>query len=136
MDETHERLLSKIYDYHINDTHRILELLCFSPRLLSVEELADAYEVDLKNLCLDLDRLMLDVESIRKLCPGLVQVMPVADSASEGKVKTIVYITRSSLPKYLVREQTRQSNPECVFYFILFFQDKIAQAEMAQACLV
>lgn len=131
MDETYERLLSNIDGCYINDTRRILELVCFSPRPLLVEELADAYAVDLKNLCLDPDRRMLDAESIRELCPGLVQVMPVVDSANEGKIKSTVCIAHSSLQKYLIREQVRHSNPARVS-----FQDKIAQAEMAQTCLV
>lgn len=64
-----------------------------------MEELADAYAVDLKTLCLDPDCRMLDVESIRGLCPGLVQAMPLADSANEGQAKPTVCIALSSFWK-------------------------------------
>lgn len=49
LDETYERILCSINDEYVEDVLRLLTVLCFSARPLSVNELIDAHAVDLSD---------------------------------------------------------------------------------------
>jgi hypothetical protein len=75
LDETYERILCSIGKDWIEEARRILTLLYFSPRPLTVQELIDAVAVDLHEpACLNLRRRLHDADDFRQLCPGLIDV--------------------------------------------------------------
>lgn len=47
LDGTYERILCTIPDEYVEDVRRVLTLLCFSARPLTVNELIDAHAIDL-----------------------------------------------------------------------------------------
>jgi ankyrin repeat domain-containing protein 50 len=59
----------------IEEAQRILNLLCFSSRPLTVQELIDGIAVDLHEpACLNLRRRLQDADDLHKICPGLIDV--------------------------------------------------------------
>ena len=60
----------------VDDARRVLTLLCFSSRPLTVNELIDGIAVDLREPAhLDLRRRLQDVDDIRGICPGLIDIV-------------------------------------------------------------
>jgi ankyrin repeat protein len=98
-------MLCRIDESCVEDARRILTLLCFSSRPLTVAELVDAYAVDLSEPCrLDSESRRLDEESLFEICPGLIEVV----SSRNGKDdigQPIVRIAHFSVQEYLVSER-------------------------------
>ena len=84
MDETYERILCSIDKSSIEEARRILTLLCFSARPLTVQELIDGIAVDLHEPAgLNPRRRLQDVDDIRGICPGLIDISIGRDLESE-----------------------------------------------------
>jgi hypothetical protein len=81
LDETYDRLLSKInVEYH-GDAHRFLQWLAFSARPLTLHELAEVVSVDFSEgdePRFDLDCCYLDPHDVVTVCSALITI-------SEGK---------------------------------------------------
>lgn len=109
LDETYERIICNIDEHYIDDARYILSLLCFSQRPITVPELADAYAIDPQTYQPDPDRRGLDIDSIKKLCPGLLDIVPAKDNEKEDWVKATVRIAHSSIREYLLSSHIGQS---------------------------
>ena len=73
LDKTYERILRNINGSSTEVAARILTLLCFSSRPLTVQELIDGIAIHLQEPArLDPDRRLDDIDDIRAICPGLI----------------------------------------------------------------
>ncbi|RMD44734.1 hypothetical protein DV735_g414, partial [Chaetothyriales sp. CBS 134920] len=80
LDETYERMLVSIDENLVKDARRILTLLCFSSRPLTVQELIDGIAVDLDEPAgLKIRRRLQSVDDIHDICPGLIDVSILAE---------------------------------------------------------
>ncbi len=141
MDETYERILCSIDKDWIGEARRILTLLCFSSRPLTVQELIDGVAIDLrKPACLNLRRRLHDADDFRQLCPGLIDVGTKANDEtqvdSDGKngierIMPTLHIAHFSVQEYLESDRIREQKADA---FAL--ESASAHAEIAQICLV
>lgn len=101
-------MLCKISEDCVEDARRILKLLCFSSRPLTVAEVIDAYAVDLSEPCrLDCGSRRLDEESLFEICPGLIEVVRTR-IGFYNIGEPIVRIAHFSVQEYLVSERILQ----------------------------
>ena len=85
LDETYERMLCNIDSYWIEDTQRMLTMLCFASRPLTVRELIDSVAVETgESAGLNRKRRLQDFDGIREICGGLVDI--VFDSVEDGNI--------------------------------------------------
>src|SRR5947207_1953621 len=104
LDETYERMLCNIDESCVEDARRILTLLCFSTRPLTVAELIHGYAVDLNELArLDCEGRLLDTDSLSEICPGLIDIGLKDDNKdnSEEQMIPTVCIAHFSVQEYL-----------------------------------
>lgn len=100
LDETYERILGNINEEYIEDVRRVLTMLCFSTRPLTVEELIDAHAVDLSELPhLDRDGRSYEQEDLVDICLGLIDVVSMEDG--KGKIVAIARVAHFSVKEYL-----------------------------------
>ena len=141
MDETYERILCSIDEGSIKDARRILTLLCFSFRPLTVQEVIDGIAVDLDEpACLNLRRRLQDADDLREICPGLIDVGVKRNDETqfesdrynniEGTAPT-VRIAHFSVQEYLESDRITQQKAAS-----LALQSASAHAEIAQICLI
>ncbi|KAK2745548.1 hypothetical protein FQN57_003673 [Myotisia sp. PD_48] len=75
LDETYERMLCNIDETMTVEAQRILTLICFSARPLTVAELIEGIAVDLKEPAhLDVTRRLQNADDVRGICPGLIDI--------------------------------------------------------------
>jgi hypothetical protein len=127
LDETYERILCSIDEGSIEDARRILTLLCFSSRPLTVPELIDAIAVDINEpTCLEVQNRLQDEDDIRSICPGLIDVDFTGNNGTHA-----LHIAHFSVQEYL--ESNRINHPIAA----LFALESIpAHADIAQICLI
>ena len=135
LDETYERILCNIEQNLIEDCRRILTLLCFSARPLTVPELIDAMAVEISSERLNLKRRLRNADGIRDICVGLVDVNLSSDdaAASNGQEKNAqtVRIAHFSVQEYLESERIR--NQKAAIFSLIAVE---AHADIAQICLI
>jgi ankyrin repeat domain-containing protein 50 len=140
LDETYERMLCNIDKDSAEDARRMLMLLCFSARPLTVDELIDGMAVNLTEpACLNYRDRVEDAESLLEICPGLIQVdvdvqadvdVAVEDCDREQVIST-VRIAHFSVQEYL--ESTRIPNHNAAPYAL---SSGLAHEEIANICCV
>jgi len=97
-------MLSNIDEESADDARRILTLLCYARRPLTVLELIDAVAVELgDHPRLNPDGRLLNEDEIRRTCPGLIEVD--VDRRGDGPT---VRIAHFSVQEYLESERIRQ----------------------------
>ncbi|KAJ5605672.1 hypothetical protein N7510_008453 [Penicillium lagena] len=130
LEETYERILCGINEHCVDDVRRILTMLCFSARPLTVAELIHGYAVDLDEPPhLDReDRCLVDIESLCDICLGLIEIAPDGD---EGQDILTVHISHFSVQEYLQSDRVQHSKAA---FFAL--QVGPSHTEIAQICLV
>ena len=135
LDETYEVLLCKIDKSLVEDCRRILTLLCFSARPLTVSELIGAIAVDINSARLDPKRRLRNADGIHDICVGLVDIGLTPDDkiTSNGKKenKQIVRIAHFSVQEYL--ESERIQNQKAAMFSLTAV---IAHAQITQICLI
>lgn len=94
-------MLCNIDEACVDDARRILALLCFSTRPLTISQLLHAHAVDLENNTLDIEDRLLDYEGVNEICVGLVEVVRVP--GWEASVR----IAHFSVQEYLVSDRIR-----------------------------
>ena len=68
-------MLCEIGEESVEEAHRLLTLLCFSSRPLSVMEILEAIAVDIHDLQrYDCDRRLETSEDLLRICPGLIDI--------------------------------------------------------------
>ena len=136
LDETYERMLCNIDEFLIEDARRILTLLCFTPRALTVQELIDAIAVEINDSPrLNYKRRLQDFHSIREICGGFIESGPTTDHTNEiyheEELTQTVRIAHFSVQEYLVSERIRYQKAA---KFSL--TSVTAHGEIAKICLV
>ena len=108
LDETYERTLANINPDLAEDARNLLIILCFSRRVLTVEEIVHALAVDVSYPpSFDPKRLLGGADDIRLLCPGLV-VIERSRSMSLGE--DTVRIAHFSVQEYLTSPRIKSSS--------------------------
>ena len=89
LDETYERMLCNINYHLVEDARRILALLCFSKRPLTVPELIDgvAVEVNGDSSRLNHKRRLQDSNGIRHICGSFIEIYVAESSTFETESK-------------------------------------------------
>lgn len=135
LDETYERTLSNIDVDLIEDARRVLSLLCFAARPLTVRELIDGVAVEIgTSPRLNCQSRLQCANDLHEICPGLIEFSTIAFNPDEtednqGLDKT-VRIAHLSVQEYLESSRIRDSKTA---KFAL--SRPIAHAEIAQVCL-
>lgn len=112
LNETYERILVGITHNRSERAQRILSLLCFSSRPLTVGEVIDAIAVDIhKAERYDCDRKLEGADDLLRICPGLIEVGPFHRTVTtDGVVGTqTVRVAHFSVQEYLLSDQIKQS---------------------------
>ena len=117
------------------DARRVLTLLCFAPRPLTVPELLHGIAVDLEEPpSLDRQRLLAGgADDLKEICPGLIDFgVQESSSASDDKKPIMtVRIAHFSVQEYLESSRIKKQN---VASFALSAPS--AHAEIARICCV
>ncbi|KAJ5155715.1 hypothetical protein N7492_008518 [Penicillium capsulatum] len=131
LDETYERALCSIAEENFDDVRRVLTLLCFSARPLTINELIDAHAVDLNEPCqLDRDgRSYFEKVGLVDVCLGLVELSTV--EGDDGQSNTFVRIAHFSVQEYLQSDRILQQKAKG-----FAMQSARANTEIARICLV
>ena len=130
LDETYERTLCDIDSHSIDDARRILLLLCFAAKPLTLSQLIDGIAVDTEgHTGLNKKRRLQGFDDIHEICPGFVEISP--DPKNSADVGPIVRIAHFSIREYL--ESGRIQHQRAT----IFSLDSVtAHAEIAHICLV
>ena len=141
LDETYERMLCNI-NYHLaEDARRILTLLCFARRPLTVQELIEgvAVEINGDSSRLNHKRRLPDSDGTRDICGVFIDIYVaekpkfiIADGEDleDEKVTETVRIAHFSIQEYLESERIR--HPKAAAFSLT---GATAHAEIAQICL-
>jgi ankyrin repeat protein len=136
LDETYERMLCNIDHGLIEDARRILALLCFAPRPLTVWELIDGIAVEIYHSPgLNRKRRLQDSNDIREICLGFIDIGlgadPTDETYYEKELTSTVRIAHFSVQEYLESDRIRHQK---AMKFSL--TSVIEHAEIAQICLI
>ena len=131
LDETYERILCSIDKSLIRDARRILTLLCFAARPLTVLELIDAVAVEINPPGLNPRRRLQDADDILSICPGLVDIDIGTRSKGKKWQEDTFRIAHFSVQEYLESERIRSQKAR-----IFGLSGAIAHAEIAQISLI
>ena len=119
-------MLCKIDPASIEDARRILTLLCFASRPLTLPELIDGIAVEtIKPIGLHDERRFKEYNDINDICPGFTSL------STDAYQRPIVQIAHFSVQEYLESDRIKDSKAK---NFGLT-SDK-AHAEIAQICLI
>lgn len=129
-------MLCSIDDESAEEARRILTLLCFSARPLTVSELIDGIAVKIDDpVGLDHQSRLEDAESLHEICPGLIHFDFENDTSKAGKSNgredgvPTVRIAHFSVQEYLESSRIRES--KAASYAL---SSAVAHAEIAQIC--
>ena len=120
---------------HIKDARRILTLLCFAQRPLTVQELIDGIAVEINGSTgLNPKRRLQDANGIRDICVGFINVGSsvncTTETYHETELKQTVRIAHFSVQEYLESERIRHQKAA-----IFSLTSITAHTEIAQICL-
>lgn len=136
LDETYERMLCGIEHNLIKDARRILTLLCFASRPLTVRELIDGIAMEINDSSgLNHRHKLQDAGDIHTICRGFVEIGleagDITETYDERKLILTVRIAHFSVQEYLKSERIR--NQKAAKFALT---GATAHAEMAQICLL
>ena len=123
-------------DHHlIEDARRILTLLCFAPRPLTVREIIDGIAVEINGSTgLNPKRRLQDANDIREICIGFIDIGLSAgyttETYHEEELTPTVRIAHLSVQEYLESERI-QHQKAAIFHLT----SVTAHGEIAQICL-
>ena len=120
-------MLCNINQDSIEDARRMLILLCFASRPLTVPELIDGIAVEITEPTrLNKDRRFHDYNDINELCPGFTSL-----SVAAADELPIVQIADFSVQEYLESGRVRAEKAK-----IFILNNVIAHEEIARVCLI
>ena len=119
----------------VEDARRILTLLCFASRPLTVREIIEGVAVEINTSTgLNRKRRLEDSNDIREICVGFIDIGLGTDHTSETyheeELTRIVRIAHFSVQEYLESERIRHQKAA-----IFSLTSVTAHAEIAQICL-
>ena len=118
-------MLCKIDPSLIKDARRILTLLCFASRPLTLPELIDGIAVETTEPTgLNKDCRLEDYNDIHDICPGFINL-------NASALEPTVRIAHFSVQEYLESDRIRHQKAE-----IFGLTSVIAHAEIAEICLI
>ncbi|KAJ5704127.1 hypothetical protein N7493_011265 [Penicillium malachiteum] len=130
LDEAYDRILCSIADEYFEDVQRVLTLLCFSFRPLTINELLEAHAVDLNEPPqLDREGRLYDQDDIIDICLGLVEAVTTVND--NGQPTMTMRIAHFSVQEYLQSGRIIKQKSG-----IFAMQKAPANAKIAQICLV
>lgn len=129
LDETYARILRKIEPEYMPGTIRLLQLLAYSERPLSIDEAVDALAIELAPSPHLINRMPFPLE-IAEHSSGLISTAQREDSDEDGKTK--IWLVHTSLREYL---RSDRLEPTIAKYFAIDNPDRLA-LEHAMAMLV
>lgn len=130
LDETYERILCSIDSDYVEDVRRVLTVLCYSRRPVTVEELIDAHAVDLSEPPhLDREGRSYEQDDLVDICLGLIEIASAEDD--DGQPTLIVRIAHFSVQEYLQSDRILRQNSR-----IFAMQSTTGNTEIALICLV
>ncbi|KAL5364805.1 hypothetical protein BJX96DRAFT_168590 [Aspergillus floccosus] len=130
LDETYERILCSIDSDYVEDVRRVLTVLCYSRRPVTMKELIDAHAVDLSEPPrLDRDGRSYEQDDLVDICLGLIEIGTARDD--NGQPILIVRIAHFSVQEYLQSDRILQQNSR-----IFSMKSAAGNTEMALICLV
>ena len=122
--------MCSIADEYVEDVRRVLTLLCFSTRPLTVNELVDAHAVDLNEPPqLDRDGRSYEQDDLVDICLGLIEILATDDD--NGQTTLTARIAHFSVHEYLQSDRILQQSSR-----IFAMRSAPANTEIAQICLV
>ena len=129
-------MLCNIDQALVKDARRILTLLCFASRPLTLRELIDGIAVEIDEpIRLNKDCRLEDYNDIHNICPGFLDINlaahPTTEAYSEKNLLPIVQIVHFSVQEYLESDRIRHQKAA-----IFGLTSITAHAEIAQICLV
>lgn len=127
LDKTYERMLENIPSVLTQYARKILLLLCFSERPLTVEEIIDAIAVDIET-GFDPQMRCNDMQDILQICQGLVEVF---EDTHNFLPAYKIRIAHFSVQQYLFSKQLEEHQTLSAMHL----KDVDAQADIAQICL-
>ncbi|MCJ1430068.1 hypothetical protein MMC29_007983, partial [Sticta canariensis] len=135
LDETYQRMLCNIDHELVEDARRILTLLCFAVRPLSVPELIDGVAVEINDPPgLNYKCRLQNFSDLHTICPGLIDINLRTSQATktdhEDSTPT-VQIAHFSVQEYLESKRIRHQKAA-----IFSLTSLTAHSEIAQICLV
>ncbi|KAJ5675354.1 hypothetical protein N7462_008251 [Penicillium macrosclerotiorum] len=104
LDETYERMLGWADEDYTYGARRILALLCYSYRPLSIAELADAYAVNIEKLQLNPGNRLLDFDGIKIMCKGFVEFSVSSTPINEERASMNAWLSHPSVQEYLMSD--------------------------------
>ena len=127
--------MCNIDNHSIEDARRILTLLCFAARPLKVSELIDGVAVEVNGATgLNRKRRLQDVDDIRYICPGLIDIVldsgQLSESSQGEEFVSTVRIAHFSVQEYL--KSSRIVHQRAAFFNLNSIE---ANAEIAKICL-
>ena len=128
-------MLCSIDQDQIDDVRRILTLLCYARRPMTVPELIDGVATSVKEpIGLNRKHRLQDADDLRALCPGFIDITPSIDPYSSYRNRSLVprlRIAHFSVQEYLESERLRHQKAA------VFSLDSVkAHAEIAEICLI
>jgi hypothetical protein len=115
----------------INDARRILTLLCFTSRPLTVAELINAHASDMDGLAqFTLENRSLDVESLIDIGSGVLKIPCVYNNSSTSQASQIVRIADYSVQKYLKSERIKEQKAA-----VFALEAQASHAAIANICM-
>ena len=125
LDETYERMLCKIDPALVKDARRILTLLCFASRPLTLPELIDGIAVETTEPTgLNKDCRLEGYNDIHDICPGFIKF-------NVANKRLIVQIAHFSVQEYLESDRIRHQKA-----MIFGLTSVKAHTEIAEICLI
>lgn len=135
LEETYQRILCNIDISSIEDAKRILTLLCFASRPLTVKELIDGIAVETTLLRLNVRRRFHNASDIQEICSSLIEVdldtNDMTKISGEDIIKGYVRLAHSSVEEYLTSESVLRGDAAK-----LSINKGSAHAEIALICLI
>jgi ankyrin repeat protein len=133
LDETYNRMLMNIDPDQLDDAKRILTWLCFSKRPVTMQEIVEGLAVDIaENPRLDLEGRLEDTDDIIRICPGLISISTIDDTAAlalgQAVQSPVVRIAHFSVQEYLESDRIKSR------HFALL--SRTANTELAKICIV
>ncbi|KXJ85775.1 hypothetical protein Micbo1qcDRAFT_99108, partial [Microdochium bolleyi] len=126
LDETYARILRGIPRERVDDTHRILVMLCSARTPLTTTQLVEGLAMELgENPTFNMKRRLGDPEDLLEFCPGLIEIYEL------DRYIRMVRIAHFSVEEYLRSDRIYEDVVTAVFQV----QRPAADEAMARLCL-
>jgi hypothetical protein len=111
LDQTYDRILTRIGEEYSKYAMRILQWLTFSARPLSVEEVAEVVAIDVtRDPAFDRDEVLEDPLEVLDICSSLVTITTNEADGRSGSTQRIVALAHYSVQEYFVSDRIKRGS--------------------------